>query len=135
KAEVSAAHRRSRRRRQVGGVGSGHLDLAAKSAFEKSDGLEQRRFAGPRRTKQRHDLAGHDRQNDAAQDVYSLSALLERARQPGQSDDRLTHSEAPEPDRYPHRGKKGRVWPGSKVPRPSRRLARRLPRLNQPEAW
>src|SRR5688572_19115326 len=51
-------------------------------------------FAGPRWAEQRDDLAGHDRQVHAAQDVDLHPALLERAGEIGQADDKLTHSAA-----------------------------------------
>ena len=97
-------------------------DRALESTFEQPHRLQQRRFPGPRRSQQCHDLAGLDAQINAAQDLDRHLALGEAAPQIVGNKDWFTHIAAPGRGRCWRPCKQGKASPGTTGSAPSGRL-------------
>jgi len=116
---------------EVGSLFTAQPDRPFEASFEQTDRLEKRRFSRARRAEERNDLARRNRQVYAAQDIDRDRALREAALEIASDENRLTHSEAPGPDR---------CWPPCRPGRASRGTtgraqSKRSPRLQPGQAW
>ena len=112
-AEMVAAQQRAGMCVAFLGPLAGNRDLAAETAFQQPDRLKQRGLARTGGPQQRHDLARHDRQIDAAQHVDPDPALFEAAGQAAQMEDGVIHSATPGPDRCSTPSRPDKAWQGS----------------------
>ena len=66
---------------EFGRLSACNPDRALEATFQKTDSLQERRFTGPRRAKQRDDLSRHDVKVDASKNLDSDVTLSEAALQ------------------------------------------------------